>query len=422
VPHAAGAGTDPLEVALAAGRRLVRDALWWGDRCTWMGWTNEVAGGQMRSAFRALGWNLYDGVGGIAVFLARLGRACGDEEIARHARGAVNQLLAFDPDADGEHGLYVGRAGVAWALARAGELLDLPRACDRGVQLLLGTPPATANPDVLSGQAGRLLAQLDLFAATGDPRLASGAAATAERLLALGERGDGGGRRWLMRAINPDVALTGYSHGAAGIAHALFEAAAAFGTAECAAAAEELLGYERACFDPAAGNWRDLRPRAEEPEPEEVAFEVAWCNGAAGVGLARLAMWTRVPDPRFVDEIESAARATRRHLAATPELNSSLCHGLCGNAEFLFDAARLLGRPGLLDGVLARTDTLAGEALENGFALSSGVMSRQDSPGLFLGVAGVGHFFLRMWDPVAVPSLLALQPGRRPIVQADPDS
>ena len=148
----------PLEVALAAGRRLVRDALWWEGRCTWMGWTNEVAGGQMRAAFRALGGNLYDGVAGIAVFLARLHRATGDAAAGEHARGALEQLAALDGAAYAGDGFYVGRAGAAWALVEAGTLLELPAARARGVRMLLRPPAATDNPDVLSGVAGRLLA------------------------------------------------------------------------------------------------------------------------------------------------------------------------------------------------------------------------------------------------------------------------
>lgn len=397
---------DPLEVAMGAGRRLVRDALWWGDRCTWMGWTNEVVGKQMVSAFRPVGWNVYDGVAGIAVFLARLHCACDDREIRAHAHGAARQLLAFDPGPSHEEGFYIGSAGTAWALVEVGTLLDLPDARERGVELLLQRPADSENPDVLSGLAGKILAALDVFRTTGDPRVPSLVAAAADRLLALARPDAEGGRRWLMQAINPRAALTGYSHGAAGIALAFAEAAAALGREDCAAAAGELLAYERGLFDPGAGNWPDLRPRADGSGRDEPAFDVTWCNGAAGIGLARLALWGRRPCPELSAEIEAAALATRNHLDASPELNASLCHGLCGNLEFLHDAARLLRRPDLLDGATGRLERLVQEAIESSYSLRSGVMSRQDSPGLFLGLAGVGHFFLRLWDPVGVESVL----------------
>ncbi|HEU0301601.1 MAG TPA: lanthionine synthetase LanC family protein [Longimicrobium sp.] len=401
-----------LEVAAAAGRRLVRDALWWERRCTWTGWTHEVVGGRMLSVHRALGWNLYDGVAGIAVFLARLQRACGDAEIRRHAHGAARQLLAFDSAAGAGEGLYLGRAGVAWALVEVGTVLDFPAARARGVEILCATPSTTGNPDVLSGVAGRVLAALDVFRATGEAPVRALADAEAARLLSLAEPDGHGGRRWLMREINPHAALTGYSHGAAGIALAFGEAAAVLEEGAYLAAAAELLAYERGLFDGAAENWPDLRPvagDAEDDPAEGPTFEVAWCNGAAGVGLARLALWRRRPERVLVEEVEHAAAATRRHLRSTPELNSSLCHGLCGNLEFLQDAARLLARSALAEGADEASARLADVAMESGFALRSGVMSHQESPVLFLGLAGVGHYFLRLWDPAQVDSLLVIQ-------------
>ena len=60
--------------------------------------------------------------------------------------------------------------------------------------------------------------------------------------------------------------LTGYSHGAAGIALALLELAARTGAEGFRSAARGAIDYERSLFSSEAGNWPDLRVFDTPPE------------------------------------------------------------------------------------------------------------------------------------------------------------
>jgi lantibiotic modifying enzyme len=72
-----------------------------------------------------------------------------------------------------------------------------------------------------------------------------------------------------------------------------------------------------------------------------------------------------------------------------------LCHGLAGNADVLLEATGLLG------------EEWSGSLIEEVAAHAS---PPPGTPGLMLGQAGVGYFYLRVADPRAVPTVLLIAP------------
>ena len=79
--------------------------------------------------------------------------------------------------------------------------------------------------------------------------------------------------------------LTGFGHGAAGIACALARLGHATGERRFVDAACEGIAYECAVFSVEAGNWPDFRGLPGETGP---VYMNAWCHGATGIGLGRL--------------------------------------------------------------------------------------------------------------------------------------
>jgi lantibiotic modifying enzyme len=77
--------------------------------------------------------------------------------------------------------------------------------------------------------------------------------------------------------------LTGFSHGAAGIAYALTRLYEITCKDTLLGAAQEAVEYERSVFMADFDNWPDLC----YSEPMEVDTS-AWCHGATGIGLSRL--------------------------------------------------------------------------------------------------------------------------------------
>lgn len=202
--------------------------------------------------------------------------------------------------------------------------------------------------------------------------------------------------------------LTGFSHGAAGIAWALLELAAATGENRFRTAGLGGIAYERSLFSTEAGNWPDLRllERGRKAERDEPApFQVAWCHGAPGIGLARLLCRPHVAEPFLDEEIKAAVRTT---LVAGFGINHSLCHGELGNLELVFEAARIFPDSSWE----ADTQRLLGHTVagieRDGWLCGNPLAT--ESPGLMTGIAGIGYGLLRCAEPTRVPSVLSLAP------------
>jgi lantibiotic modifying enzyme len=412
---------DPafLEAAAALGARLCRDAVWDGARCNWMGDAQEGgADGQLVVVHRAAGPVLYDGTAGIGLFLARLYAATGAAPFRTAARGALRQALGaaerVPPPA--RIALHAGWSGLAWVLALAGEALGEDRWTEESARIaaeLAAVEPSATAMDVISGSAGAIPVLLDLARRHGLAVLDEAAARHGDFLHGAAHRSDAG---WSWRTMDTPMRahLTGYSHGAAGVALALLELWAATGEARYRAAAEEGFRYEARCYSPEHGNWPDFRifgdPAAAAATP--VSHAVAWCHGAPGIGLSRLRAWQLTGDPVRLDEARAALSTTARALdlaAAGSGFGCSLCHGDAGNAELPLMAARLLD-----DADSAERAARVGRAgidryLAPGVPWPCGVPGGGETPGLMLGLAGIGWFYLRLYDP-AVPSVLLVEP------------
>jgi lantibiotic biosynthesis protein len=405
-------------VAAGIGRRIADDAIWHDGRCNWIGGQVEVvAGGRPGEYYAALGPSLYDGTAGIALFLAELAGATGDADARRAALGAIRQALAAAAREPGR-GLYSGASGVAIAALRVARELAEPdveegaRSLTRDVIAGGGAAddPAARETDLLYGAAGVAVGLLTLARLLADDDLVSAAVGEGERLLAAAER-DGNGLSW-PSSSPAERNLTGFSHGAAGVAFALLELATATGDDRFAAAAAAAFEYEQAAFDERARNWPDYRIL---PGARAGGFPVLWCHGAPGVALSRLAALERTGEERYREQAVAALTTTRAALAresAHPGVSTCLCHGLAGNADVLAEGARRLGgdwaaaAAELVDEV---ADTAAERYAASG-AWPSGAGGAY-APGLMIGLAGVGRFYLRRAQP-ELPSVLLPEPER----------
>jgi lantibiotic modifying enzyme len=264
--------------------------------------------------------------------------------------------------------------------------------------------------DLVFGRAGGVVALLALARFLADPRLLEWAARLGAELVATAERDDGA-CSWAAPGADGDANLTGLSHGAAGVGHALLELHLATGEAPFRETAVAAFAYERALFDAAAGNWLDVSAPDETGAAAEVRrFVVAWCHGAPGIALTRVRAVELLDDDdcraEAIAGVGTTREAVRDDLAAGSG-NYSLCHGMAGNAEIL-----LLAHPTLDEG-RHEDRALAVEVAEAGierYAASGrwpGGQPEGETPGLMLGLAGTALFYLRLHDP-SVPSVLLM--------------
>jgi lantibiotic modifying enzyme len=139
-----------------------------------------------------------------------------------------------------------------------------------------------------------------------------------------------------------ELPLAGISHGNAGIALSLLHLAAVTGDERYQQNALAALEYERSLFSAEKRNWPDLRETDVLPDAssqEDLKYMLAWCHGAPGVGLARLASLQYRDDAAIRAEIDAAIQAT---LAEGFGRNHSLCRGDMGNLDLPLLATQLL--------------------------------------------------------------------------------
>jgi type 2 lantibiotic biosynthesis protein LanM len=412
------AGRDSLlEAARAVGDRLeilaIRDA----NFVSWMGLTmiNEKAWSLL-----PLGDDLYGGTTGIALFLSYLGDVTGEDRYTNLARVIAGNLtrqitnhLSQRQAAEGVEvpiGAFGGLGGAIYSLAHMGTVWSdrsLFAEAEGLVEHLVESIHRDKALDIIGGAAGCIAALLSLHHCTGSAQTLSAAVACAERLVATAESMPIGlGWSTPIDAMQP---LTGFSHGAAGIAWALLEVAGKTGDERFRRTALGAIAYEQSVFSQSQQNWPDFRnynlPGVEPSDEEQLKCAVAWCHGAPGIGLARLRSLTHTDTSEIRADIEAALNTTiTRGFGG----NHSLCHGDLGNLDFLLDAALTLHNAELKD----RVYRIAGSILESIKADGwlCGVPSGVESPGLLTGLAGIGYELLRLAEPENVPSVLTLAP------------
>ncbi len=409
-PHRPASPVTPLAAAAEIGARLVRDAVWYGQACNWVGVEPEGAAAgawSSRKVYAALGTNLYAGSSGVAVFLAELSLATGEAAARQCALGALRQALDRI-DREANFGLYTGSLGVSWAAVRVGLRLGEAEFAERGRALVAQAKPAPGlrdddEADLLSGKAGAIVALLALGELLDEAAFTDRARALGDALLRTAEV-DAAAMSWRSPVQRRGRNLTGFAHGAAGVGFALARLFAGTGVAAYGEAAKRAFAYERRWFDAKAGNWRDFRdadPRRGRARSRRPLFATAWCHGAPGVALSRLEGFAALGDTACRAEALTALRTTAEHTRASLAAGGRggcLCHGLAGNADILLCGARVL------DGDFAEGDDLARAAAE---ALLAAPAGEDEPPGLMLGLAGRGYALLRQHDP-AIPSVLAL--------------
>ncbi|MBI4276869.1 MAG: type 2 lantipeptide synthetase LanM [Armatimonadetes bacterium] len=358
-----------------------------------------------RLSLEPIGFGLYNGVAGVAIFFAALHAITGEHRYGdlavdalrpvRHALLEWPQRLAAGLGLGGADGID----SVAYGLLITGQLLQdealiaLARTAAR--QITPELVAADRHLDVVLGCAGTLLTLLALIEEVGDDDLLDRAVACGHHLVEHRSPTSQGPRAW---HDVQGVALAGFSHGASGIAYALLRLYHRTGEARFREAALEGLAYEAAIFSPEASNWPDLDARDETAS----RWRTAWCHGATGVGFARLGVFAVVDAPDLRRDLDVAIRTT---LAAEHTVDQ-LCCGLAGRAEFLLTAGQRLGRPDLVDAARRLISEVAARVDRGDVRLMAHLPPGIHIPGLFQGTAGIGYTMLRQAFPERLPAVL----------------
>jgi type 2 lantibiotic biosynthesis protein LanM len=405
----AAEGAPAAEVFAAEADRIAeeigRQAIRRGPGAAWIGldWLGDAEVFQLV----CLGPELYNGLSGIALFLAahaQLTGSAASRELARAGMARLRKMLKGRNAPRLARALGIGGAAGLGSIVYA---LTLMSKSLRDEELLADAQAAAAlfsddliaadkRLDVIGGSAGAILSLLRLHRDTDSADVLARARKCGEHLMAQSRPGPEGRRSWVGQGFGPH-ALNGMSHGAAGFAYALASLATATGREDFAAAAAECIAFEDSTYDPKRHNWPDLRWGGEPTWPCQ------WCHGAPGIGLARLATAKRSSlDARFRcddarNAIDGVEEGWRGHV-------DTLCCGSLGSIEFFSAAGDALARSDLRDLASQRLlAVLQAAAARGDYRWNSG--KSRFNLGLFRGLAGVGYTALRRLDG-SLPNVL----------------
>jgi lantibiotic biosynthesis protein len=418
------------EIADALGRRIVADAIWHEGRCNWVAPVALPHGGTTVPGLRSLPPGLYSGGAGVALMLAELWCVTADEAFRTTALAALASALPrVDrlPPAQAI-GLYTGSVGVALVSLRCAHLLGAEHLHERGRELLRALPSMDrrlAGHDLISGRAGAVVGLLVAHDMLETDELDGLAQELGLELMVAATR-TGDTCSWAHPTTEPLGHLTGLSHGAAGIAHALVELCARTGDERFRDAAQRAIAYERSAHLDGEGARPEAAESAWVPEGGPVpGMHVTWCHGAPGIALARHRAWREWKDADLLDEARDALSRTERWLLAAGRSTREpfcLCHGMAGAGEVLLHCSDLCSDAtpaAVSDVALCAFDEFGAE----GAQWPCGAAGGGESPDLMLGLAGIARFYMHLAG-IRLPSVLLVSPDdvERPSWSARPET
>jgi type 2 lantibiotic biosynthesis protein LanM len=402
-------GEDLLAVARSVGNRLESLSLRSANEVGWIGLTLRA---KDQWSLAPLGLDLYDGLPGVALFLAYLGTITQEARYTELARltvvtiqGEFERNLASLRTIGGFNGLggtlyFLTHLSALWRestlLKQAYGLLDLIAARIEQDEWF----------DIIAGAAGCIASLLGFYRLSRSDRALDLAVQCGDHLLRCSQAREMG-IGWLNVRL-AKIPLAGFSHGAAGIAWALSELTEMTGYERFRTAALAAVAYEDTLFSDAEGNWADLRELDLWGGNESTTaphYTIAWCHGAPGIGLGRLYMLRHMHAPQLQAGTNSALQVT---LARGFGANHCLCHGDLGNLEFIAQGARILQDRQWHDHAQAFTSAILARIRSDGWQCGNPL--KVESPGLMTGLAGIGYGLMRMAAPERIPSVLMLEP------------
>jgi type 2 lantibiotic biosynthesis protein LanM len=396
-----------IDRAVAIGAELAQRAFYGKDgSVAWIGLGLLPNSDKFR--LQPVEYCLYDGAMGIGLFLAALYQETQTDRWRKLALGAI-QPLEFLLNNQAMLPLFVNGVGIGGAAGLGSIVYGFTKIAqflgdnsflliaDRVAQLI--TPAVIAQDtlyDVVGGSAGAILALLSLYRVTGKAHLLDRAIACGEHLLAKRTPTSTGHLAWQSSDLPH---LTGFSHGAAGIAYALLELYRATQGQPFLEAAQGGIAFEEAVFLETEQNYPDFR------SPGQVSCMNSWCHGAAGIALARLGSLQTLDNTDLRTAIDRAVATTQQ---AGCQPIDHLCCGNLGRLETLLTAVQVLDRPDLIPIVQKQLSNLIHRAeARGGFYLFPD--KNLFNPGFFQGLSGIGYALLRLAKPDRYPNVLLWQ-------------
>jgi len=373
--------------------------------------------------------NLYAGNAGILLFLIQLYRVTANPDYPDILEGCARWLKIHLKKTSFQHGFFSGSMGTLFVLLELAKVLDKPEHVHDAHQIAKNWFDTallkSKKSELLHGTSGTLLGLLHLQKVISDSWIPKAIDESVESIVSSAQITEEG--VYWDRSPHHIRGLLGMSHGAAGIGFVLLEIAHAFQNDTVFQLAKQAFLYEGNWYHKNGRHWPDFRKvdatrtvelnnlkkaflEANERPFVQATEMCAWCHGAPGIGLTRLRAIELTNKEEFELQANSAVDTVSQYLAkyaftSRDSYDVTLCHGESGLAELFLERFRIFGNEEdfhIANKIAERTT----RRIQDNRVISGFPNAPESDTSLMLGLAGVGYFYLRMFDCHLVPSIL----------------
>ncbi len=275
---------------------------------------------------------LYEGICGIAVFLAAVIREYPTEKYCHIFDLTIRKLQCYTegskgkiPDKEmGYTGAFLGEGSVVFTYLLLYEITgekEFLAWAKRHAEIVEGIWEMEQSMDYLTGLSGAVIVFLKLFRLSGKKRYLETAVRMGERIWE-GCVTAGSGAGWCV--IRGNGPLVGMAHGNSGLILAFSHLLELTWDGRYEERIRKLLEYEDSLYE--NGNWKDLR----HPGGLRLCNN-AWCHGAAGILLSRI-KGAKYGSQNIAEQMGHDLECCKKVFLEEEEPEElCLCHGMAGN-------------------------------------------------------------------------------------------
>ncbi|WP_321385834.1 type 2 lanthipeptide synthetase LanM [uncultured Enterococcus sp.] len=369
-----------LTTAAAIGQRLI-DTAFVGEES--IAWKNVEETAAENYIVTVMNENLYDGITGLYLYFSELYHATKDERFKEAYLLSEALVLKLSDEYIESISAFYGSFAAVYPLLYSFKLSQKPvllEAAERIAQAYIENyqEEQISSYDWTGGTASIVKVFTLLFKVTGNTQYHQFA-------------------KQLLQDLKPETLTQGgFAHGYSGVIHA----ANSVRKLEENDVSEQLIRWglqeERKTFDTEQKGWLDLRP--SYPIVNDL-----WCYGATGIGMAYLDLVeSDVEDSLLRQEILLAAD----RLLGQEKEDDCLCHGNFGDLEYLLSVRTHLN-PAQLEKLQEKMDWLARKQQQAYYHFEG--LKTVPKYGLFTGLSGIGHQYLRLFNPKMSANILTLE-------------
>lgn len=281
-----------------------------------------------------IGLDLYDGIGGIAIFLASVNMTHPSKKYEKILKLIEKKLFAYTNQKEcpmqnlrtKDSGILKGEGSIVFTYILLYKITGDKKFLDfaekhysQFEEIFL----QCQNPDYLSGSAGAIIVLVKLYSETGNKKYLNVAEMLGEKIWKKAKKQKEG--YGIVSENDKLPPLAGMAHGISGYIMAYAYLYEQIQRPEYFDRIIELLKHEDSLFDSELRNWIDFRENGERRNT------IAWCHGAPGIAVARLKL-SNMEQFRYMKEIEKDIDKCRHAIEINKKNDSlCLCHGLSGN-------------------------------------------------------------------------------------------